>query len=111
LKATHNWYVKVLVETGIIGFMIVLLLLQQSIAAAFRLFRRGEDPLYRGLGFGLLLALVASLVANCFGDRWTYIEITGLLWVLLSAAIRANQLKSKEMAPVPQQYADLPANQ
>jgi putative inorganic carbon (hco3(-)) transporter len=92
LKDTHNWYVKILVETGIIGLIIAIFLLQQFIATSYALFKRATDPLYRGLGLGLFLAICSCLVANCFGDRWTYLEITALLWVLCGAAIRAMQL-------------------
>jgi O-antigen ligase len=92
LKDTHNWYVKVLVETGLIGGAFALVILGQMLHAGYQLFRRGQDPLYRGLGLGLLLAVIAAIVANFFGDRWTYIEITGLLWVLVAAALRANML-------------------
>lgn len=92
LKDTHNWYVKVMVETGIIGLMITLVLLQQLLAVPYRLFKQSTDRLYQGLGLGLFLACCACLVANFFGDRWTYLENTGLLWVLVAAAARANQL-------------------
>ena len=94
LKDTHNWYVKVLVESGIVGLVFAFLLLEQMIVTSYRLFRRSEDWLFRGLGFGLLLATCACMVANFFGDRWTYIEITALLWVLVAAAARANQLNA-----------------
>ena len=96
LKDTHNWYVKILVETGIIGLIVAFFLLQQMIALSYRLFKRATDPLYRGLGLGLFLATCSCMVANCFGDRWTYLEITGLLWVLVSAAIRATLLAEAE---------------
>jgi len=96
LKDTHNWYVKVLEETGIIGLIFALLLLQQMMAVSYRLFKRATDPLYRGLGLGLILAICACIVANFFGDRWTYIEITAPLWVLVSAAIRAKDLTESE---------------
>lgn len=102
LKDTHNWYVKILVETGIIGMLIVLFLLQQLLAVSYRLFKRASDPLYRGLGLGLLLATCACLVANCFGDRWTYIEITGPLWVLAGAVLRAIQLMESEAKDAPE---------
>jgi putative inorganic carbon (hco3(-)) transporter len=92
LKDTHNWFVKVLVETGIVGGAIAFIILFQMLATGHRLYRRAEDPLYQGLGLGFLLATCACIVANCFGDRWTYIEITGLLWVLAGAALRANEL-------------------
>jgi O-antigen ligase len=96
LRDTHNWYVKVLVETGIIGLIMALLLLQQMLAVSYRLFKQASDPLYRGLGLGLVVAICACIVANFFGDRWTYIEITAPLWVLVSAAIRAEQLEKAE---------------
>jgi len=101
LKDTHNWYIKVMVETGIIGLIIAVILLQQLFAMSYRLFKRATDPLYQGLGLGLLLATCSCIVANCFGDRWTYLEITGLLWVLAGAAIRATHLLESESVAEP----------
>jgi putative inorganic carbon (HCO3(-)) transporter len=98
LRDTHNWYVKVMVETGIIGMIIVLVMLYQVLALAYRLFKRAEDPLYRGLGLGLFVAMCSCIVANFFGDRWTYLEIMGMLWVLVAIASRALQLVETEPA-------------
>lgn len=92
LKDTHNWYIKVLVETGIVGIILAICLLQQLLLTSYHLFRHAADPLYQGLGLGLLLATCSCIIANFFGDRWTYLEITGLLWVLAGAAIRATCL-------------------
>ena len=92
LRDTHNWYVKVMVETGIVGLMIVLLMIGQMLAVGYRLFRRAEDPLYKGLGLGLFLAICSCIVTNFFGDRWTYLEITGPLWVLVATAICATHM-------------------
>jgi putative inorganic carbon (HCO3(-)) transporter len=102
LGDTHNWYIKVLVETGIIGLIPVIFMLQQLLASSYRLFKRASDPLYRGLGAGLFVAICTCMIANCFGDRWTYLEITGLLWVLVAAALRATELtlSSQELAPI-----------
>ena len=96
LKDTHNWFVKVAVETGLIGLAFAALILQQMFSLGYRLFRRATDPLYRGLGLGLLLGVVSCTVANFFGDRWTYLEIMGLFWVLVAAAARALQLTVQE---------------
>ena len=100
LKDTHNWYVKVLVETGIIGFAFAFLMLRQFLATSYRLFKQATDPLYQGLGLGLFLAFCACIVANFFGDRWTYLEITSQLWVLMGCAARALQLNQMEIAKV-----------
>jgi hypothetical protein len=98
LKDTHNWYVKVMLETGIVGMVLAIFLVQQMFATSYRLFRRATDPLYKGLGLGLIVAICACLAANCFGDRWTYLEITSLLWVLVAAAARALQLTETDPA-------------
>ena len=96
LRDTHNWYVKVLTETGLIGAAIALAMLLQMIKVAYGLFRHGEGPLYQGLGFGLLLACAATFILNLFGDRWTYVEINGLLWILIGAAIRVSNMPDSE---------------
>ena len=98
LKDTHNWYVKVLVETGIIGGMFALVLIGQMLRSGFRLFHLAADPLYKGLGLGFLLATVSCMVANFFGDRWTYVEINGILWVLQGAVLRALALSTEPAA-------------
>lgn len=92
LRDTHNWFVKVLVETGIVGMLISLLLLWRMLVTSLRLFRRAEDPMYQGLGLGLFLLTCCSIILNMFGERWTYLEINGLTWVLFGAAARALNL-------------------
>ncbi len=92
LKDTHNWYVKVLVETGIVGGLIVLVLLGNMVGAGVRLYKAATDPLYKSLALGYITMLASCLVANCFGDRWTYLEINGILWVLTGATVRAYEL-------------------
>lgn len=111
LEDTHNWYVKVLVETGIIGGLIALILLIQMIRTTYVLFRRADDPLYKALGLGSLLAVCSCVVANCFGDRWTYVEINGLLWILIGTVARAHdliqvkQVEEEEIASVPLRFS------
>jgi putative inorganic carbon (hco3(-)) transporter len=110
LKDTHNWYVKVMIETGIVGAMIALVMIAMLLALPFQLFRKAQDPLYKGLGLGLFLAVFCNLILNCFGDRWTYLEINGLLWVLAAAAARALMLTDTEQeAPEPASVEPLAA--
>ncbi len=96
LKDTHNWYVKVMIETGAIGMVFAIALLLQLFHLSWQVFRRARDPLYKGLGLGLLLLFFASVILNCFGDRWTYLEINGLTWVLVGTAARARMLVETE---------------
>ena len=98
LKDTHNWYVLVAVETGIFGMIIAIALLVQMLKNSYWLFRHARDPLYTALGLGTLLGVVSCIVANGFGDRWTYLEINGLLWIMISATLRANDLTRSAVA-------------
>jgi O-antigen ligase len=98
LKDTHNWYVKVLIETGILGGIIAAVLLFQMLSLAYRLYKHSNDRLYQGFGLGLFLCIAASMILNCFGDRWTYLEINGLLWALIGTAACAVHLTAPESA-------------
>jgi len=100
LRDSHNWFVKVAEETGVVGVFLTVILLGQLFVLSWRLYRRSDDPWYKGLGLGLFVALCVCMVANCFGDRWTYIEITGPLWLLAGAAARSLQLTIAEASPV-----------
>jgi len=42
------------------------------------------------------------VVVNLFGDRWTYIEINGVLWVMLGVAARALLLVRETEKPSPE---------
>ena len=88
LRDTHNFYVKMLLETGIIGLVTVLILMAKMTWLSRSLYRL-EDPFYKGVGLGLLSLCVVMVVVNLFGDRWTYIEVNGVLWVMLGMAARA----------------------
>ena len=99
LKDTHNWYVKILVETGVVGMAFALTLLYQIFGISFRLFRKARDPMYSGLGLGLVICMTCCVITNFFGDRWTYTEITAPLWVLIGAALRAEKLTRDASPP------------
>ena len=109
LKDTHNIYVKVLVETGVIGMVVFLWLLARLFSTAWRLFRQSGDAFSNGLALGLLSLLGCLLVANLFGDRWTYIEVNGLVWVLFAIAAQTFIFNSAAQ-PEPVVLADVDAD-
>jgi O-antigen ligase len=90
---THNYYVKVTLETGVIGLFIFLGIVGKMFLAGFRLrHEEDSDGFLPGLGMGLAAMVVACAVTNCFGDRWTYIEETGFIWVILAMVVRGHIL-------------------
>jgi putative inorganic carbon (HCO3(-)) transporter len=94
---THNYYVKVMLEMGIVGLIVFLGIISQMFAAGYSLFRTAlAEDFLRGMGLGLAGMVVTTMVANAFGDRWTYIEETGFLWVIAAMAIRGRMIAGEE---------------
>ena len=81
-KDSHNIYVKVLVETGVVGLLFFLWLLAKTFFTGFRLFRLSSDPFLSSLGLGLAGWAVCAALGNFFGDRWTFLQVNGYMWVL-----------------------------
>ena len=50
---THNYYLKVMVETGIVGFILFLSLLGKAFSLGFRLFRKADDNFMKRSGWDL----------------------------------------------------------
>ncbi len=89
---THNYFVKVIVETGVVGLLLLLWLLGKVFIDGYRLFRRAQDPFFASLGLGIIGWLVSAVVANLFGDRWTFLQVNGYMWVIVGLVYRANEL-------------------
>jgi len=85
---THNYYIKLLVETGIVGLALFLWLFKRVIGLGYSLYRKAEDPFWKSVGLGFLALMFSSLILNFFGDRWTYQQVDGYLWILLGCVIR-----------------------
>jgi len=90
---THNYFVKVLVETGVVGLLLFLWILARIFGDGYHLFRHSKDPLFASLGLGIIGWLVCAIVANLFGDRWTFLQVNGYMWVIVGLVFRANELE------------------
>ena len=93
---THNIYLKVMVETGLIGLLLFLALLCGLFKAGWSLFRQDGDPFLRSLGLALAAWIVCTAAANLFGDRWTYLQVNGYLWILAGCVYRGLALQASE---------------
>ena len=94
----HNFFLRELVEKGVLGGLILLgliwsvsLLLWRSLAIA----RPGGW--YIGLALGLAGAWVALMIGNVFGDRFTHYPMIAHFWLYLGLALRGLQLRYAEL--------------
>jgi O-antigen ligase len=94
-RDTHNIYLKVLVETGVVGLILFLWLIVRAFGAGYNLFRTAKDPFRASLGLALACWVVCSVVGNFFGDRWTFLQVNGYLWVLGGLVLRSSYLENE----------------
>lgn len=99
---THNYYMKVTVETGIVGLILFLLLLWKMLREGIALLRSSNDRFFQGLGLGFGAMMVCVVAVNLFGDRWMFQQVTAYMWVALGLVCRAQQM-DRERFGAPQQ--------
>lgn len=106
---THNYYLKVLVETGVVGLMFFLYLLATIMRLGVKLYRTAQDPFLKSLGLGFSLLMTCVFVVNFFGDRWHYIEVNGFLWVMLACVVSGLMIEQQRREEEANQSGNAPA--
>jgi putative inorganic carbon (HCO3(-)) transporter len=86
----------VIAETGIFGLLLTLVVIGSIFRTGYQLHKRARDPVLKAIGTGLMPAIIALFIANMFGDRWQYLQITGALWGLLGCATRGLMIADEE---------------
>ena len=82
LTDTHSFYLKTLAEQGIIGVIFLTVVLLRAILSGWRLFRRGFGMFQQGLGLAFTGTVIAMVITNIFGDRWSYFILGSYFWIL-----------------------------
>ncbi|HYA13182.1 MAG TPA: O-antigen ligase family protein [Syntrophales bacterium] len=80
-RDSHNIYLKTLSEQGIVGLVLLLLVFCMAFYSGWKLFKMGKTPFQQGLGLGFLGCIVALMITNMFGDRWSYDVLGTYFWV------------------------------
>ncbi|HNY40840.1 MAG TPA: O-antigen ligase family protein [Bryobacteraceae bacterium] len=90
---THNYFVKTFLEGGLVGLAIFLFLFWRMFKAGMNLYSRApDDHLMAALGLGLAVWAVSSAVANMFGDRWSFLQVNGYMWLLTGLVCSAHMM-------------------
>lgn len=88
LGDAHNYYITLLGETGVVGLLGFLWLLWRAGLSAVELYRKASDNLLKSFGLGGITCVIAILVENLFGNRWSYIEISGYTYIMFGLIAR-----------------------
>ncbi len=78
----HNQHLNILIQGGIIGYILFGWLFAACFQEAKYLYKIGRTICSRYFGLGMCAAIISLFIANLFGDRWSYYVITGYFWVL-----------------------------
>jgi len=100
-KDTHNYYLKMLSEQGIVGFGLFLTVLVVAFRSGWRLWKAGKEGFERGLGLGFMGCVLACASTNLFGDRWSYVEMGSYFWVFWALVDRGIVMAQKTTPPSP----------
>jgi len=94
----HNFFLRELVEKGVIGAFILLGLLWSITRLLWRGLRFAEaGSWYSGLIIGLSGAFIAMLIGNIFGDRFTHYPMIAHFWLYVGLVLRGLQLRYDEL--------------
>ena len=91
---THNFYLKVLVETGIIGLGLFSSFLVACFKISFKLYKEATDPFLKALATGFIPCLFALLLSNLFGDRFSHYQLISYFFVYLAMVVRGVEWSS-----------------
>lgn len=91
----HNYYVLTLSEQGVIGIIMFLCILFASFRSGLKLYKIAKNPFNKGLALGFMGAVVALIIANMFGDRWSYFVLGSYFWIFWGLVDRGILLSQK----------------
>lgn len=95
LTDTHNFYLRMLSEQGIVGICFFIVVLFAAFRSGWRLFRNGRSDFHQGLGLGFMGCVVAAAVTNMFGDRWSYLVLGSNFFIFWGLVDRGSLLSAK----------------
>ncbi|MFH1642287.1 MAG: O-antigen ligase family protein [Nanoarchaeota archaeon] len=86
---THNYYLKMLAELGIIGLINFLYLCFAAFWISWKLYLKSNNNFFRGLGLGFATCVISVMITNYFGNRWSYLSLGSYFWIFLGIIMRA----------------------
>ncbi len=89
---THNMYLRVASELGIIGTLLFLALWLIPFCLAVQFYCHTTEPFHAGIALGVLAAIVGIMVVNLWGSRFFREELVSLYWIVLGLMTRLSYI-------------------
>lgn len=97
---THNFYLRTLAEGGMAGFLIIVAFMVHALRKGIELFKTATDPFLKALATGFIPCMVAMMIGNYFGDRFTHYPLISYLFVYLAMVAKGVEISRKTTGDV-----------
>jgi O-antigen ligase len=98
-RDTHNLYIRTLSEGGVLGAITLLGILLAVLRTALREVGQARTGTWRyALALGMMGAWVSMVIANLFGDRFTYYPVIAYFWAYMGLVVKARYLPPEDPA-------------
>jgi len=95
-----NQYVRVLIETGLLGFAAFMWMISQLFRMAVRVYKQSEENFSRSLSIGFICGLIALLTQSMAGAVFILIRIMEPFWFLAAMVLAMPEVAQEEKALV-----------
>jgi O-antigen ligase len=97
-KQAHNIYLQFLVEQGLQGFVVLLVLVVTVGVSLWRRYRRSSDEYTQALALSLLGWWVAHAIAHFFVNPFFNVQIIGQFWMMFACLAVLSARETRERA-------------
>jgi len=94
-------YPRVLVETGLVGFVAFLWLQASLFREARAIFRRAQDPLFKGVSLGFLAGFIALIAHSIGSNTFIIVRIMEPFWFLAGMVMMIPELEALQKLQAP----------
>jgi O-antigen ligase len=92
----HNYYLQLLTETGVVGFITFVVFSLSILYMSFKAFANSEN-IFKGISLGLLVGIISSLIHISVDIDWSVSAIPILFWTQVGLLISIyNRVNFKE---------------
>jgi O-antigen ligase len=88
-RATHNEFARILVETGLLGFLPFVSIFILASWHGLKLWKTASDSFYRGFAAAYMACIVSVVAVNMTGNRFENGIVSAYFWVLSALTHRA----------------------